>query len=173
MIVNSKLITFLQKTFNVIGWSILALALVSLAKEAYEFFTPTSEMILIQQPRELQVLKSVGDIFSHLSEAYFAFLVSAVFGMVFHRAPVRSVQAERFLLLTCTSFFVEGIFNLIGWVQTGVYLTYLDFSWMGVLGFGAFILGVFPAVISFVFSISIYVLFRHFSQMVTFEAEVI
>lgn len=170
---NTKLVTFLQKTFRVIGWSILALAVMSIAKETYEFFKPTSEMIQFQQPRELQFMKSVANIFSYLSQAYFAFLVSAVFDMVFHRAPIRTAQAERFLFLTCAGFFVEGVFNIIGWIQTAVYFNYIDFSWMGILGVGAFILGVFPVVISFVYAISIYVLFRHFSQMVTFEAEVV
>lgn len=170
-----QLIPALQKIFWIIGWSVLALAVANIAVEAYGYFMPVSDGTVQWPKKDFQFFKAARLLFSSLAQAFFAFLVSAVFDMIFHRAPVRSQQTERFLILTCIGFCGEGLFGIILWAQSAFYiLPQYDFSSdLGILSVTTYFLSIFSNLISFVYALTIYILFRHFSKMVTFEAEVV
>jgi hypothetical protein len=172
---HPKLIPALQKIFWIIGWSVLALAVASIAMEAYEHFKPASDGLIQWPKKDFYFLKSARLLFSAIAQAFFAFLVSSVFDMIFHRAPVRSQQTESFLLLTCIGFCGEGLIGIIGWAQSAFYiLPQSDFSsGLGILSVATYLLSIFSSLISFVYAATIYILYRHFSKMVTFEAEVV
>lgn len=173
-----KTIKVLQKIFQFVGWSILILALMRMLYEAYTFFFASEELHSLSPQVEFSFLSSFSDLFSYLAQAYFAFLVSSVFAMVFnrgvHREPAGLARAQRFLVLTCGAFVIDGLLALVSWLQAGVYfVNHIQFSWMGLLSVGAFLLGAAQGAILFVYAISIYVLFRHFVSLVQFEAEVV
>jgi hypothetical protein len=166
---NPRLILWLQRLFWILGWSVLVLAVVTLGFEAYYFFRPMSESIIQMPKREFFFLNQTRVLFSSLGQAFFAFLISSVFGMILQKAPVRMQQAGKFLRLACIGFIGEGILNLMGWARIGFVLP----MELDVLTLLTYALSVFPVLNSFVYAITIYVLFKHFSQMVTFESEVV
>lgn len=170
-----KIIGRLQKIFWVIGWSVLVLTGLIIGLEIYEFFRPVPESGFVWPKREFNLLVSIKLLFSSLAQAFFAFLVSAVFEMVFHRAPVRPQQAETFMRLTCLGFVGEGAVGVISWIISTVqsFSTFDVSTGPGILMTTTSLLSIFPSLILFVYAISIYVLFRHFSQMVSFEATVV
>lgn len=172
---HPKLIPALQKIFWIIGWSILVLAAASIAMEAYDHFKPASGGLSQWPKKEFYFLKSARLLFSSIAQAFFAFLVSAVFDMAFKRAPVRAQQAVSFLLLTCIGFCGEGLLSVIAWAQSLFYiLPQSDFSsGFGVLSAATYLLSIFSSLIPFVYAVTIYILYRHFSKMVSFEAEVV
>src|SRR5690606_37844090 len=103
------------------------------------------------------------------------FLVSAVFGMAFKRAPVCAHQTESFLLLACIGFCGEGLIGIIGWVQSAFHFfpTYDYSSGLGIFSAATNLLSIFSNLVPFVYAVTIYILYRHFSKMITFEAEVV
>lgn len=172
---HPKIIPALQKIFWIVGWSILALVVANITMEAYEHFKPAPDGLIQWPKKEFYFLKSARLLFSSIAQAFFAFLVSAVFDMAFKREPVRAQQTESFLLLTCIGFCGEGLIGIIEWVQSAFYIIpQYDFSsGLGILSIATYLLSIFSSLISFVYAMTIYILYRHFSKMVTFEAEVV
>lgn len=172
---NPRMIPWLQKIFWILGWSALILAAVTIASNAYQFFRPVSPTELSWPKEEFYFLKQVRILFSSLSQAFFAFLVSSVFDMIFHRKPVRSQQTQAFLVLTCIGFVGEGAIGLISWFKStfSVLPQFNVSSGVEILSFISYFVGLIPNLISFVYAITVYVLFTHFSKLVTFESEVV
>lgn len=172
---NPKLIPWLQKVFWILGWAVLMLAVVNIGAEAYCYFRPASNDLIQWPKHEFLFLKQVRVLFTSLGQAFFAFLVSSIFDMIFHRAPVKRQQTESFLILACIGFVGEGLLGMISWVQSAFYIfpTFGNSTGLDILSALSYLLSLFPNLISFVYAITIYVLFKHFSQMVTFESEVV
>lgn len=166
---NPRSILLLQRLFWVLGWSILVLAAFTVAAEAFYFFKPMTVGGIPMPKRDFVFLNNSRVLFSSLGQAFFAFLVSSVFDMIFHKAPVKSQQTESFLTLACLGFVGEGILGLFSWAQLGV-LMWPNFDLLTGL---TYLLSIVPPLISFVYAITISVLFKHFSQMVAFESEVV
>jgi hypothetical protein len=176
-VMNPKLIPCLQKIFWIIGWAALTLAVFGIAIEVYQYFSPHEDPTLhINLSKyDFNFLRSLKVLFSSIGQAFFAFLVSAVLGMIFHRAPVRTQQTERFLILTCIGFVGEGIIGVISWVQL-LYELFSHTSFSGIIGWlsmGTYLLNFVQSLSSFLYAATIYILYKHFSRMVTFESEVI
>lgn len=169
---DRKLTLMLQKVFWVLGWVTILIATASMAFQAYNHFNPPPE---IWPKKDFSIVTQLHRLVSTMGQAFFAFLVSSIFGMVFHRAPIKKQQTEAFLTLTCFGFIGEGIFGIIDWIQFGVLvLPNFDLStslgWMSIFNH---LLNIFPNIISFVYAITIFILFRHFTNLVTFESEVV
>lgn len=170
---NPKVITWLQKIFWIVGWAVLVLTVGTIAFQTYDYFQPSTG--LIQWPKkEFDFLHQTRILFSAVGQAFFAFLVSSIFGMIFQRAPARTEQTEIFLKLTCIGFAGDGILGLISWIRSAFYIfpQTMKSGWEILSGL-SYLLSVFSILISFVYAITIYVLYRHFSQLVTFESEVV
>lgn len=172
---NPRLITWLQRIFWIFGWSILTLTAVAIATQAYEYFRPVSPIEIPWPKEQFSFLMQVQTLFSSLAQAFFAFLVSSVFDMIFHRKPAKPKQTESFLLLTCLGFVGSGVVGLIWWIQSAFTLLpgFDTSSGLGLLSIFNYFLGLFPSLMAFVYAITVYVLFKHFSQLVAFESEVI
>lgn len=173
--VKQKLIPSLQKTFWIVGWFILALTVVNIAVQAFQYFNPiTSELITLPK-QHFSFLHSMQLLFSGIAQAFFAFLVSAVFGMAFKTSPIQKQQTEAFLILTCLGFCAEGFIGLASWIKMIIdILPHFDYSsFFGALSLTGYLLSIFGNLISFVYAITIYILYKHFSKMVSFEEEVI
>ncbi len=179
---SSSIIRPLEKVFRILGWATLVLAVLSLVTQGFNFFNPSQYM----PTPEFHFLKQMEIFFSTIGLAFFAFLISAVFKMILHKAPVNMEQTERYLILTCIGFAGEGLFALSGWLQSTAYVfsrmigdwgTIVSDPMLFALSDGTLLLGhlisLFTNFIPFVYAISVYVLFKHFSQLVTFESEVV
>jgi hypothetical protein len=170
---NPKLVPGLQKIFQVVGWSVLVLAVVNIGMQIYhQAFPPTGLVPFGKEPFEL--LFQVRLLFTSLAQAFFAFLMSAVFDMVFRRRAVRAEQAEIFLKLTIVGFVGEGVINILSWVRMmwQIVVESPDREWMWAQG-ALYFLQIAPHLLNFVYAASIYILFRHFSALVEFESEVV
>jgi hypothetical protein len=167
---SPKVIRCLEVIFWITGWSILVLTAASIGTEAYYHFRPVTESFFPKH--EFHFLKQVRLLFSSVGQAFFAFLVSSIFKMIFHRAPARSQQTRAFLTLTCIGFAAEGLFGLITWIQIATYMLGQSNAW-GPLSVISYLLSLFPSLVSFIYAVTIYVLYEHFSKLVTFESEVI
>ena len=168
---NARLVKRLQIFFWLAGWAILVLGVANAGLpfiREYIFNSNTSFAHIYKN--DFSVVISFQQIFSAIGEGFFAFLTSAVFGMIFRKEPA-SRQTERFLNLTCLGFLGSGVLSLYSWFT-------IIGPMMGQEAPNAFYLasyafGLIPPLTNFVYAIAVYVLFRHFSQMVTFETEVV
>lgn len=171
---NLKYISWLQRIFLLVGCFILASYLLAMGAEVYRHFylAGHSDFTPIKETSFFLLMQGL---FRALGQAFFAFLMSAVFGMVFHRTPVRSERAERLMKVTCFGFFGEGLLGIVNWCFSfGRVLEFGSWAdWLQWLVAASWALDLFPCLISFVYAGSIYVLFRHFSEMVAFESEVV
>lgn len=172
---NLKLISWLQRIFWILGWLILGLAVAMIGLDVYYHFKPPSEFL---SQYEFYLSKQTQLLCSLLAQAFFAFLISSVFGMVFHKAPVKQQQTEVFLKLTCIGFIGEGVMGLVVWGYSIVGLftveaPSVDANIFQTLFHILSVLQIFPNFIPLVYAIAVYVLYRHFSRMVLFESEVV
>jgi hypothetical protein len=166
---NPKVTRALQNMFWCLGWAILALTVVHVGVEAYSFYSTS----MFQRQAEFSFVRSASALLSSVGAAFFAFLMSAVFGMLFHRAPVESQKAEAFLVLCCLGFAGEGVVRIVSW---GLWLRYASFdlsSALGWLSVSSTLLSLCMHLVSLVYAITIYVLYRHFYRLVSFESEVV
>lgn len=159
---ESKVVNGLQRFFWIAGWLMLAVTALSILTAVYLY---TKGLVV------------------DLTQAFFAFFMSAVFGMIFHRQPVGSQRAERFLIITCCGFVLESLIRVYSTVEFAIRQGLLcNLVENPILNCGPLAntlqivshMTVLASALSpLLFAITIYVLFRHFTRMVTFEAEVV
>lgn len=177
-----KLISGLQKVFWVVGWASLVITAAGMAGTVYfhmkiNFDTATGT--IPGWSDTFYLLPQFKILVSGVTDAFFAFLVSSVFGMIFHRRPVDIPRSERFLLITCIGFALEAAISFFGWAEYLVRTANLQCSgeqcelWFRAVAAGSYALNAISALSPLLYSITIYVLFRHFASMVTFESEVV
>ena len=168
---NLGLIRILQKIFWVIGWLVMVFAFIRIFHQVYLFTNPE----LVGHVGSFRFLDSMKLVFSAIAQAFFAFLVSSVFDMLTHRGPKNLAQSEKYLLLTCLGFVGEGMLAISSWLSGWSFLFSggISANLNTYLAVAGQVLNLFPLLTSFVYGASIYILFRTFSQMVTFESEVI
>lgn len=171
---NQKYVSCLQRVFFVIGIFLLLSYAMAMGAEVFRhfYFADKPEFLPLKGASFLPFLQNL---FRTLGQAFFAFLMSAVFSMAFHRAPVRSQRANRLMRVSCVGFVGESLLGVVNWlVSLGRLFELGSWSdWLQWLMAAAWSLNLFSSLIGFVYAGSIYVLYRHFSEMVAFESEVV
>ena len=120
---------------------------------------------------EFNVENTFSSLFSGLGNAFFAFLIAAVVRMILKKAPVAIEYANR-LMIVCCLFYLAGALIRFYDLIHGLLLTRRlvpGFVW-GMLA--PYPLLAIPAITPLLYAASIYVLYRHFTDMVQFESEV-
>jgi len=170
---NPQWMTRLQKFFWAIGWAMLALVLINIGCEVYRYFSYEPGFLgeFFNKQPQFSLLTQLRVLCSGIANAFFAFLMSSVFAMIFQRTPP-SAQAERFLILTCAGFVGEGLLTLYNWITGLSHLQFGNESWQ-IMTVMAYVLSVFTPLMSFIFAMTIYVLYKHFTRLITFESEVV
>jgi len=174
---NTKIISFLQKVFWVIGLAILLLAIMNLVSEAY------FQLNYADDPY-YQITSMNGDFnffvqaelfFAAIGHAFFSFLVSAVFQIVFRRGPVNLAYNERILKICCFGYLGQATFGILIWIRSAPYFFGVteSSSFLGLVVAIGNISTIIPSVVVIIYAISIYVLYRHFTATVTIESEVV
>lgn len=156
---NMKSIRLLRIGALVLGW-ILIFTLILVV------------CIRITTIAEFGYFSVLGYLFVDFGNIFLAFLVAAVFRMIEKKAPVGIKKARRLMIACCLSYLVDAIvrssafilampdiINLFHRTDDWVYL--LQHAYIGIAPFAPFL-----------YAASIFVLFTHFSKMVTFESEV-
>lgn len=172
-----KFVSRLQIVFWVLGWATLALTLMKIGMSAFQHFQPAAEFEIIPRAPFIFLLE-LQKLFSGIGEAFFAFLVSAVFGMVYHRKPIGTQRNERFLLLACVGFLAESLLGALHMIRLGFQIipdalnsnSGTEYIASQIISYFLFFA---PSILSSLYAITIFVLFRHFAQLVTFESEVV
>ena len=170
--VNAKSISSLQKIFWILGVLGLITAVFTFVSEIFSWMYPSTSWVMpegLSTKPEFRIFTQLKNLFSAMGLAFFLFLLSDVLGMIFHRAAVKTQQAERFLILTCIGFIGESVFGFSGRVIDLIRL-FGEWDTMTSLFYS---LGFISDLVGIVYAIAIYIVYRHFSQLVKFESEVV
>ncbi len=175
---DKRLLTGLQKLFWIAGWAMIALtifgAVATIQSSSHEVqidgVTPAMRDFFF-------VLSKFRVLVNGIAEAFFALLVSTVFGMIVSGQSAKTDQSNRFLLLTCWGLVGQSFLSLISVIHTVVQYPFMGLNnpsfyikFMSVLGN---VMSAAQSLVPILYAVTIYVLYRHFTRMVTFEAEVI
>jgi hypothetical protein len=120
---------------------------------------------------QFDLANSMSSFFSSFGNALFAFLIAAVLRMIEKQAPIGNEYAQRLMIACCLFYVAESAARLCS------FIIHLPEALQVFAGFGLrFWLPCFskviPSVIPLLYAASIYVLYTHFTKMVTFESEV-
>ena len=113
----------------------------------------------------------ISSIFSGLGNVFLAFLVAAVLRMIEKEAPVRGKNARRLMIVCCLSFLADAIVRSCAFILSLPDIMYFFGRPDWVSSIPNAYIGL-PPFAPFLYAASIFVLFTHFSKMVTFESEV-
>jgi hypothetical protein len=116
------------------------------------------------------IASRISDFFFGLGNVFLAFLVAAVLRMIEKEAPVRGKNARRLMIVCCLSFLVDVIVRSYVFILSLPDIRYFFDDPYWAYSFPYYI-GL-PPFAPFLYAASIFVLFTHFSKMVTFESEV-
>ncbi len=170
---SKKSLKLLRIGALVLGWMLLiTLSLESWGRFYIHLHTPVNTGGVVSTMAKFAYLRSHGcSLFSGLGIVFFAFLVAAVLRMIEKEAPVGMKNARKLMIVCCffyladaivRSFFlimslpdIMNLFNRPDWISL------LPHVYIGT-----------PPFAPFLYAASIFVLFTHFTKMVTFESEV-
>ena len=128
-------------------------------------------LIRITAIAEFGYISVLSYFFSGLGNVFLAFLVAAVLRMIEKEAPVGNKNARRLMIACCLSYLADAIVRSCAFILSlPDIMHFFDRpDWVSLLP-NAYI-GL-PPFAPFLYAASIFVLFTHFSKMVTFESEV-
>ncbi len=169
---NVKHLHFFRKIFYLIGLSLLASLFIKLLGTGFQLYYFSENILFL---KEFSFLKMMHNFVSTFGHAFLAFLISSIFMSLFNKISINSKQSEAFLILTCLGFIAEGILNIFLWIQSLVNLlngfeNSSTLTWPLLLNST---LDLFFYLFPFFYAISIFVLYRYFTNLVKFESEVI
>lgn len=178
-----KFLLKLHKLFFLVGWVNLVGALGAVGMALHDFILgPTSDKSVLRfYPQSNFVfLEQTSSLFSYSGIMFFAFLIGSVFKMLAHKKPMDLERAHRFQKLCCGSYLLQSIFIILHCFDKipsiYSYNTCAKFECgakLALLLNGSYLINVVnDTVPPLLFASSIYVLFNHFSKMISFEAEV-
>jgi hypothetical protein len=180
MMTGVKLLSGLRRFFWTAGWVYLAVTVLAIGGAIYQqvqtrfVSVPGLDVEWANSARLLMHFQSFA---GSLSEIFFAFLMSTVFGML-ARETVSMERANRFLKITCCAFLLQSLLGMSSWVFTFKFKQLYCGSEGCDLG-GMFFLLTSEAIAlvmvlsPVLYAVTIYVLYNHFTRMVQFEAEVV
>ncbi len=162
---NIKSLKLLRIGALILGWILLITELwrVCLLSASYHNFLNFDEGVTVIAIR-------ISSFFSGIGNVFLAFLVAAVLRMIEKEAPVGGKNARRLMIVCCLSFLVDAIVRAYAFILSLPDIRYFfdDPHWVSLV---PYYFGL-PPFAPFLYAASIFVLFTHFSKMVTFESEV-
>ena len=156
-----------------LGWVLLGTILLESSGRFYiSLRTPADTGGIVSTMAAFAYLRAHGcSLFSGLGSAFFAFLVAAVLRMIEKEAPVGTKNARRVMIACClfyladgavrTLFLIMSLSDIMNLLNRPNWVSLLPNAYIGT-----------PLFTSFLYAASIFVLFTHFTKMVTFESEV-
>jgi hypothetical protein len=166
---EKRFVQGLQRLFWVVGWVLIVVA-------AAGVYQTLNNGIFHFQPEPEHYLPQFKKFVETLTEGFFAFLMSTVFGMIFHREPVSSVRGERFMKITCLCYLLQAVIQVYTWFY-GIFLIRGPCPdcglAMGTTMWGLYLLVGIASLGPALYAVIIFVLYRHFTRMVKFESEVV
>lgn len=167
----------LEMIFWILGWVALAITIVGVLATVYRHLNPATisfdeQKITLPRSDDLSLVFSLKVLLQGFGEAFFAFLMSAVFRMTRERQPVNLDRAQRYLMCSCAGLTGAGLISLTSFIF-GVQ-QWLSFD-LALNSTAAIVLtllsGIANGLMPFLYAFTIYILFQQFSRLITFESE--
>jgi hypothetical protein len=116
---------------------------------------------------------SLGSFFSGFGNAFFAFLIAAVFRMIEKQAPVGIGNARRLMIVCCLSYLACALTRFCSFLPglAAAQSSHLVRNF-GLSYWFSFSSTLIPVIVPILYAASIFVLYMHFTKLVTFESEV-
>ena len=169
---NSKSLKSLRIGALVMGWLLFA-GIVAGVWGRYDLYchSPEKPEGIIAPVVQFSLLQSLSNFFFTFGSVFFAFLLAAVLRMIEKEAPVGRERAQRLMIICCLSYLADAIVRFCSFIPSlsGIADALGRSGWMSLLPF--FYAGIWPFA-PLLYTASIFVLFTHFTKMVTFESEV-
>lgn len=161
---NLKVVRYLDVIFWVTGWATLALMMLTVFMEIRLYSLPPTEFDPLD--RQLDIFKTALLVFSSIGQAFFALLLSVVFNMIFRGSVSHSRKAEKFSKIACIGFVGAGTFSVFNWVKTiaSNFSNYSFTSEAEITFTFSQLIGVFSALMPFVYAAAIYTLYSYISR---------
>ena len=120
-----------------------------------------------------KIWSALSSFFSKLGSAFLAFLIAAVFRMIARQAPVGNENARRLMIVCCLSYLADAFSQICSFISSVSVLLQLEMYRSMGLGFWFPVsLNAIPPLVPILYAATIFVLYTHFTRMVTFESEV-
>ena len=165
---NAKMLTLLRICALVLGW----LLVVGIVANVWGHFVVyrQAQMVPMAFP-QFNIATALGSFFSNFGNAFFAFLIAAVFRMIERQAPVGHENARRLMIVCCLSYVADALVRSCAFAASfpGTLQSFGSFGWRFWIPYASTAI---PVLVPILFAASIFVLYTHFSKMVTFESEV-
>lgn len=166
---NIKSLKLLRIGALILGWIILLTVLLRVGQSVY-YHMHTNPYGGAAMP-QFGIVTTLFSFLSGLGNVFLAFLVAAVVRMIEKEAPVGVKNARRLMIVCCLSYLVDAIVrsgafilalpDVMNFFHRPDWVSLFPYAYIGSLPFAPFL-----------YAASIFVLFTHFSKMVTFESEV-
>lgn len=167
-----KTIKLLRIGAFIFGWIILITVLLFEPGHFSNYYhMPANPDGRVTMIAKFGIIRTLSSFFSGLGNVFLAFLVAAVLRMIEKEAPIGVKNARRLMIAGCFFFLVDAIVrscalilslpDVMRFFHRPDWVSLLPHAYMGPLPFAPIL-----------YAASIFVLFTHFSKMVTFESEV-
>lgn len=162
---NTKSLKLLRIGALVLGWSLLITVLLDAWGRIYRHTQINHEAF------DQFAIPAMSAFFSGLGSIFFAFLIAAILRMIEKEAPVGKKNAKRLMIVCCLSYLADAVVRSSALILSLPHVMHLFNrpDWISLLPYAYF--GP-PPFAPFLYAASIFVLFTHFTKMVTFESEV-
>ena len=178
---SKKNLRILERLFWWAGWSLILLMAFQIVGYSSEFLirkTIADEQLFGNAWQlEFRLSSQLQSLFELHSAIFFSFLIASVFRMIRIGRVVDLERSERFLKLACIGFVGTGLLSLVPWLSNArltVGALFSDGSFAAnIWNLVSMVIATFTCLVPFMYAITLYVLFRHFSGMVKFQSEVV
>ncbi len=169
---NIKTLKLLRIGTSVLGWLLVIGILANLLGQLDIYLRSQKiPMGFPGIPARFDIVSAFNAFFSSLGIAFFAFLIAAIISMVEKRAPVGIEMATRLMTVCCLSYLAEALARFWSFVLNlcEVLPIFANSGWRFWFPYASTLISV---LVPILYAGSIFVLYTHFTRMVTFESEV-
>jgi hypothetical protein len=168
---KSKSLKLLRISTLVMGWLVVAGVLAGIWGRVALYYQGQSDptSFLGSLAARFELLSALSSFFADLGNALFAFLIAAVVRMIEKRAPVEHEYARRLMITCCLAYVAEAAVRFFSF---SLILSRVLHAMNGVGTLGPHSSSATLVLAPVIYAVSIFVLYSHFTQMVTFESEV-
>lgn len=178
---NKALILRLKKAFWFIGWVFIMAAVAGEFASVAHFlfldkpFDLGPNIIVSSPPKQFDFFLNLKLFVKGMSAGFFCLLVSSVLKMISEGKGAKNFD-RRLLKAVCIWFLADGVLGVWSWILN------LSYIWgtassdsLGITGLNllTMLISGFDKVMPFLFALTIYILHRHFSKMISFESQVV
>jgi hypothetical protein len=172
---NAKSLKSLRVGILILGWLLIISILGCVWRQiSISHLANDNPMGLLgSMTAQFDIANSLGAFFSSFGNAFFAFLIAAVFRMIEKQAPVGIENARRLMIICCLSYVAGALTRFCSFTLdlAGVLPSHSvgNFGLPYWFSYPSLLISV---IVPVLYAASIFILFMHFTKLMTFESEV-